>query len=70
MSDFDKDFSKKLSLKKEGNGFYIMNIEGEIEVNGEKLEKRDAIGIWETSEIEIKANTNSKFLVMEIPKEQ
>jgi len=70
LSDFDKDFSKKLSLKKEGNGFYIMNIEGEIEVNGEKLEKRDAIGIWETSEIEIKANTNSKFLVMEIPMEQ
>ncbi len=70
LSDFDKDFSKKLSLKKEGNGFYIMNIEGEIEVNGEKLERRDAIGIWETNEIEIKANSNTKFLVMEIPMEQ
>lgn len=70
LSDFDADFSKKLSLKKEGNGFYIMNIEGEIEVNGEKLEKRDAIGIWETEEIEIKANSNAKFLVMEIPMEQ
>ena len=70
LSDFDKDFSKKLSLKKEGNGFYIMNIEGEIEVNGEKLERRDAIGIWATNEIEIKANTAAKFLVMEIPMEQ
>ena len=70
LSDFDADFSKKLSLKKEGNGFYIMNIEGEIEVNGEKLEKRDAIGIWETNEIEIKANTNAKFSIMEIPMEQ
>lgn len=70
LSDFDKDFSKKLSLKKEGNGFYIMNIEGEIEVNGEQLERRDAIGIWATNEIEIKANTNAKFLVMEIPMEQ
>ena len=70
LSDFDKDFSKKLSLKKEGNGFYIMNIEGEIEVNGEKLERRDAIGIWETNEIEIKANTAAKFLVMKIPMEQ
>ena len=70
LSDFDKDFSKKLSLKKEGNGFYIMNIEGEIEVNGEKLERRDAVGIWETNEIEIKANTAAKFLVMEIPMEQ
>jgi hypothetical protein len=67
MSDFDADFSKKLSLNKEGNGFYIMNIEGEIEVNGEKLEQRDAIGTWEISEIEIKATTNAKFLVMEIP---
>ena len=70
LSDFDKDFSKKLSLKKEGNGFYIMNIEGEIEINGEQLERRDAIGIWTTNEIEIKANIDSKFLVMEIPMEQ
>ncbi len=67
LSDFDKDFSKKLSLKKEGNGFYIMNIEGEITVNSEILEKRDAIGIWDTLNIEIKAITNSKFLIMEIP---
>ena len=70
LSDFDKDFSKKLALKKEGNGFYIMNIEGEIEVDGEKLEKRDAIGIWETNELEIKANSDSRFLIMEIPMEQ
>jgi redox-sensitive bicupin YhaK (pirin superfamily) len=70
LSDFDANFSRKLSLKKEGNGFYIMNIDGQIVVNGEKLEKRDAIGIWQTNEIEIKANTDAKFLVMEIPMEQ
>ncbi|WP_163398197.1 pirin family protein [Flavobacterium fluviatile] len=67
LSDFDAAFSKKLALKKEGNGFYIMNIEGEIEVNGQKLETRDALGIWDTAEIEIKANTAAKFLVMEVP---
>ncbi len=70
LSDFEADFTKKLTLKKEGNGFYIMAIEGEIEVNDQKLEKRDALGLWETPEIEIKANTSSKFLVMEIPMEQ
>ena len=69
LSDFDKYFSKKLNRQKEGNGFYIMNIEGEIEVNGEKLEKRDALGIWETPELEIKATTNARLLVMEIPME-
>jgi redox-sensitive bicupin YhaK (pirin superfamily) len=67
LSDFDKGMSKKLALKKEGNGFYIMTIEGEIEVNDQRLEKRDAIGIWETNEIEIKATLDSKFLIMEIP---
>ena len=70
LSDFEANFSKTLTLQKEGNGFYIMNIEGEILVNGEKLEKRDAIGIWETNAIEIKANSDSRFLIMEIPMEQ
>lgn len=70
LSDFDADFSKKLALKKTGNGFYIMNIEGEIEVNGTRLSRRDALGLWETLEIEIKAITEAKFLVMEIPMEQ
>ncbi|WP_396209192.1 pirin family protein [Flavobacterium sp.] len=70
LSNFEADFTKKLSLKKEGNGFYIMTIEGVIEVNGQKLETRDALGIWETSEIEIKAISNAKFLIMEIPMEQ
>ena len=70
LSDFEANFSKTLDLQKEGNGFYIMTIEGEILVNGEKLERRDAIGIWETNEIEIKANSNSRFLIMEIPMEQ
>jgi len=70
LSDFEANFFKTLALQKEGNGFYIMTIEGEILVNGEKLEKRDAIGIWETNEIEIKANSDSRFLIMEIPMEQ
>ena len=69
LSDFDAGFSKKLVLKKAGKGFYIMTIEGVIEVNGEKLEKRDALGIWNTNEIEVKATTNARFLVMEIPME-
>ena len=67
LSDFDSGFSKSLTLNKEGNGFYIITIEGEIEVNDATLEKRDAIGIWETNELVIKATTQSKFLIMEIP---
>jgi hypothetical protein len=67
LSDFDADFSKTLSLKKEKNGFYIMNIEGEFEVNGHVLNSRDAVGIWDLETLEFRAKTASKFLVMEIP---
>lgn len=67
LSDFEQDFSKKLSQKKEGNGFYIMNISGEIEVNQHRLSDRDAIGIWETNAIAVKAHSAAKFLVMEVP---
>ena len=69
LSHFEAGFSKPLNSKKEGNGFYIMTIEGEIEVNGQKLEKRDALGVWNTSQITIKANTEAKFLIMNIPME-
>jgi len=67
LSDFDSGFSKSLTLNKDGNGFYIITIDGEIEVNDTTLEKRDAIGIWETNELVVKATTQSKFLIMEIP---
>jgi quercetin 2,3-dioxygenase len=67
LSDFEKGFSKKLLRQKEGNGFYIINIDGEVKINEEIVEKRDAIGIWEANEIEITATSNARFLVMEIP---
>lgn len=67
LSDFDATFSKTLKLRKQGNGFYIMNIEGEISINNQVLNDRDAVGIWETTEIEIKAYNASKFLIMEVP---
>lgn len=67
LSDFELNFSKKLNLKKAGNGFYIIVIEGAIEIENEKLERRDAIGIWNASQIEIKALAKAKFLIMEVP---
>jgi len=54
-------------LKKEGNGIYAFVLEGEAEIEGQKLEKRDGFGIWETKKINIKASDNSKILLMEVP---
>ena len=67
MSDFDKDFSKKYTLKKSGNGIYLIVLSGSITVDGQELNTRDAIGITDFTTIDIQAQTDAKFLIMEIP---
>jgi redox-sensitive bicupin YhaK (pirin superfamily) len=67
LCDLDKSNSANYKIRKEGNGVYIFLIEGKIKVEDETLSRRDAIGIWETSEIIISAEENSKVLFIEVP---
>ena len=70
LADFDKGFSKTYSINKEGNGMYVFVISGTITVDGQELETRDGLGIWEFNELEFVATSDAKFLLMEIPMEQ
>ena len=70
LADFDKGFSKTYSINKEGNGIYVFVISGTITVDGQELETRDGLGIWEFNELEFVATSEAKFLLMEIPMEQ
>jgi len=70
LADFDKDFSKTYQLKKAGNGMYVFVISGTITVDGQELETRDGLGITDFETLDIKASTDAKFLLMEIPMEQ
>ena len=67
LSDFDKDFSKTYQIKKAGNGMYVFVISGTISVDGQELETRDGLGITDFETLDIKAATDAKFLLMEIP---
>ena len=67
LGGFDKDIRAKYQLKKEENGIYAFILDGEVEINGEKLAKRDGFGVWNTSEINLKSISNSKVLLMEVP---
>ncbi|MGA9638470.1 pirin family protein [Flavobacterium sp.] len=67
LADFQAGFSKNYSVKKEGNGLYLIVISGTITVDGQKLETRDGLGITDFDTLEIKATTDAKFLMMEIP---
>ena len=70
LADFDKGFSKTYSIKKEGNGMYVFVISGTVLVEGQVLETRDGLGIWDFETIDFEASTDAKFLLMEIPMEQ
>ena len=50
-----------------GHGVYAMVIHGELELNGHKLSDRDAAGISETEAFEIRANTDTSLLFIEVP---
>ena len=67
LGEFNKEIKITHKLKDKNNGIYIFIIEGSLTINGEGLEKRDGIGIWETDKIELNINSNSKILLMEIP---
>ena len=70
LADFDKDFLKTYEIKKAGNGMYVFVISGTITVDDQELETRDGLGITNFETLDIKANSDAKFLLMEIPMEQ
>jgi len=68
MAKFDAEKELSITLEDaENNGLYLFVINGSLEVDGKKLNKRDAIGIWETKKINIKINEKSEFLIIEVP---
>lgn len=59
---------KEITYKpKEDNGVFIMNIEGEIEVDTIILNKRDSIEINNEQEIKIKTTKDCYLMVIEVP---
>ena len=52
---------------KPGNGSYLLVINGKINLSGEELSTRDAIGIWEQDQVEITAVENTDFVIIEVP---
>lgn len=50
-----------------GNGVYLVVINGSTAVNGQVLNKRDAIGVSGTDNFTITAQENSELLAIEVP---
>ncbi len=62
---FGKDQTIPYQFNETNKCVFVFNIDGEIKVGGEKLKRRDAIGIWKTDAVNIEILTDSEFLVIE-----
>ncbi|GAB1442503.1 pirin family protein [Ignavibacteriales bacterium] len=67
ISDLEKGNSLDYELKSPGNGLYILVLEGDVIVDGNKLSKRDGLGLWETNKVSFTAESNTSLLLMEVP---
>lgn len=67
MTRSEAGMSLSYEFHQENQGAYIMVVDGEIEVDGKVLSRRDAIGITETKDLSIKFNKESQVLLIEIP---
>jgi redox-sensitive bicupin YhaK (pirin superfamily) len=66
LGNFEKGQKFKYNLRA-NSGIYVFIINGRVEVVNESLFKRDAIGIYDTEEIEINISERSEFILIEVP---
>jgi quercetin 2,3-dioxygenase len=69
LGKFEKGLTENYTIKREGNGVYAFVISGSVTINGQALDTRDALGIWDTEKLEIATTSDAELLLMDIPME-
>ena len=67
LGNFESEKSANYQIRKKWNGIYVFVIEWEIEVEGQKLSRRDGFWVRNVEKIEVKSSKDSKILIMEVP---
>jgi redox-sensitive bicupin YhaK (pirin superfamily) len=67
LGDLQKGFTTSYTFNKKDNGVYAFVIEGTVTINGNKLDRRDALGISGADNFTINADTDAELLLIEVP---
>jgi redox-sensitive bicupin YhaK (pirin superfamily) len=68
LGTLDKGFKTEYKIKGgSGNGVYAFVLSGNVSINGQALNARDGLGIWDVAKLDIQADTNAELLLMEVP---
>ena len=67
MADLSQGDTQTYTLRDQTNGVYAFLIDGQLTIDDQAMSKRDGYVVWDTKQITIKAQENSKLLLMEVP---
>lgn len=68
--NFDNGVAAEYAVKKAGNGVYAFVLDGSFAIEGNILQRRDALGIWNTDKFTLNALENgARILLIEVPME-
>ena len=67
LGKFDAGTADTYTIKKPGNGVYAFVLDGTVNIEGQELGKRDGFGLWNINQLALKASSNAKVLLMEVP---
>jgi quercetin 2,3-dioxygenase len=67
MGDFEPSHEFTYEVKQPGNGVYIFVIDGAAKVEDSMLNKKDALGVYDTSSLTIITEAASRLLFIEVP---
>lgn len=67
MGEFEAGKEINYDIKTRGNGVYVFVLDGSVKIDDSKLNKRDALGVYNTSSIIIETEAQSRLLIMDIP---
>lgn len=71
MTNLDQNKEVKYSLNDpKNNGVYAFVLKGDASINNQKLNERDGFGIWDIETLDIKADSDTEILLMEVPVKQ
>lgn len=66
---FDEAATVPYKLGKAGNGVYAFVLEGAVKAVGQSLSRRDALGIWDTNEVNFEIAAGTELLLIDVPME-
>ena len=67
IGEWDQGHAQTYRPKSKGQGVYVFVLEGSFDLDGHSLSKRDAIGVTNTDGLSLKATTNARILLMDVP---